>query len=369
MSYQPGRMGIAEGMALVFIILFPRIFLTSPANDVAAVATANWWVTIVSGLPAILIILAWGYILQQTPGDLYSVSEALLGRVVAWIVTIVFIVIFFLNAALLLRQFAENTLLTALPQIEFSFLVGWYALVAALGALLGLEALARGSYLLLPLSIFSLLIVFLLLAPEYDTYNLAPWQGYGLLPSLTHGMQKAGDSIGALVLMIVAPALQNIRTFKWAGIIGIMGSTCIKALSSMVFIMVFGVAAASEKTLPFFELARLVYLSRYLQRIESFFIMLWVIVGLLGIAISLYMGTYLISRLLKLPALQPLIPLSAYIIAQLAMIPPDIATVIRLDAFVGVNFFTTALFTLTPLLLVAAIVKAKKRGGSACPSD
>jgi len=369
MSYQLGRMGIAEGMALVFILLLPRIFLTAPATNAAAVATAGWWMVIVSGFPAILSVIAWVYILQQTPGDFFSVSEELLGRVGAWLVTIVFIIVSFLNAALLLRQFAENTLLTALPQMEFSFIVGWYVFVAALGALLGLEALARGTYLLLPLSVFSLLLVLLLLAPNYDTYNLAPWQGYGLIPSLKYGMQTAGINIGALILVMVAPAMQNVRTFKWASIFGIMGSVLIKAISVMVFTMVFGVATASEKTLPFFDMARLVYLSRYLQRIEALFIILWVIVGLLGIAISLYIGTYLITRLLKLPALEPLIPLSAYIIAQLAMIPPDIATVIRLDGLVINNFFTAGLVAIPLLLLVASIVKAIKKGDASCPSD
>lgn len=369
MSYQPGRMGIAEGLALVFIILLPRIFLTTPANDAAAVATAGWWMIIVSGLLTILTIIAWVYILQQTPGDLFSISEKLLGRIGAWLVSIICIVFFFLNAALLLRQFAENTLLTALPQMEFSFIISWYAFIAALGALLGLEALARGTYLLLPLSVFSLLIVLVLLAPNYDTYNLAPWQGYGLLPSLKHGIQNAGTNFGALILVIVAPAMQNVRTFKWASILGIMGCVLIKALSVLVFIMVFGVAVASEKTLPFFEMARLVYLSRYLQRIEALFIILWVIVGLLGIAISLYLGAYLITRLLKLPALQPIIPLSAYIIAQLAMIPPDIATVIRLDGFVIANVFTVGLVAIPLLLLIASIVKAIKKEGASCSSD
>lgn len=361
MSYQSGRMGIAEGMAIVFIMLFPRIFLTTPANTVHAATTAAWWVIIVAGLPAILAIFAWGYILKQTPGDLFSISEKLLGRAGAWLITIMGIMVSFIDAALMLRQFAENTLLTALPQVEFSFIVGWYAFIAALGAILGLEALARGTYLLLPMSVMGLLLVLLLLVPYYDIYNLTPWRGYGIITSLQTGIQLSGINIGGIILVIVFPAMQNIHTFKWASIFGVLLGTFIKALSFLIFIMVFGVATASEKTLPFFEMARLVYLNRYFQRIEALFIILWVIVGLLGIALSLYMGTFLITRLLKLPALQPLIPLSAYIVAQLSMLPPDIATVIRLDSFIISHFFTLALFINTLLLLIATIVKSKKR--------
>lgn len=361
MSYQPGRMGIAEGMALVFIMLFPRIFLTTPANAVSATATAAWWVVIASGLPILLAIWVWIYILQQTPGDFVSVAEKLLGRAGAWLVTITAIAVSFIDSALMLRQFAENTLLTALPQVEFSFVIGWYAFIAALGAILGLEALARGSYLLLPLSVLGLLLVLLLLAPYYDVYNLAPWRGYGVITSLQNAIHRSGINIGGLILVIVSPAMQNIQTFKWASIFGVMSGLFIKAISILVFIMVFGVTTAGEKTLPFFEMARLVYLNRYLQRIEAVFIILWVIGGLLGIALSLYVGTYLITRLFNLPALQPLIPLSAYIVAQLAMLPPDIATVIRLDNFIVSNFFTLALFGITALLLTATIIKAKKR--------
>ncbi|MBP2635930.1 MAG: spore germination protein (amino acid permease) [Firmicutes bacterium] len=361
MSYQPGRMGIAEGMALVFIMLFPRIFLTTPANAIAAVTTAAWWVVIVSGLPVILAIFAWIYIFRQTPGDLFSVSEKLLGRVGAWLVTVAAIMVFFIDAALVLRQFAENTLLTALPQVEFSFIVGWYTLIAALGALLGLEALARGTYLLFPMSVMGLILVLLLLAPYYDVYNLTPWRGYGLLASLQTGILQSGINISGLILVIVSPAMQNIQTFKWASIFGVTSGLFIKSLTLFIFTMVFGVATASEKTLPFFEMSRLVYINRYFQRIEALFIILWVIGGLLGISLGLYMGTFLITRLLKLPALQPLIPLSAYIVAQMAMVPPDIATVIRLDNYLISHFYTATLFIITLVLLIAAFVKSKKR--------
>lgn len=366
MSYHPGRMGLAEGTALVFIILFPRVFLTAPANMVTIAASAGWWVDILAAIPAIIAVLIIRYVYQYVQGDIVNVAERLFGRMGAWLFSILGIIVFFTNAAILLRQFAENTLLTALPQIEFSFIVGWYAVVVALAAWFGLETLARGTYLLMPMSIFSLLAVLLLLVPYYDIYNLTPWVGKGILPSLKQTVLTAGINTGGLILMVVAPALQNLRTFTWASIFGIVSSVSIKGLSIMVFTMVFGVNGATEKILPFFEMARLVYLSRYVQRIESLFIILWVVVGVLGIAISIYMGTYFITRMLLLPTMRPLIPLSAYLIAQLAMMPPDIATVIRLDSLFVVTVFNAGLYLMPTAMLLAVLWHKRKGRAHSC---
>lgn len=32
MSYRSGKLGVAEGIALVFILVFPRTFLSTPAD-------------------------------------------------------------------------------------------------------------------------------------------------------------------------------------------------------------------------------------------------------------------------------------------------------------------------------------------------
>lgn len=368
MSFQPGRMGLAEGTALVFIILFPRVFLSTPAMMVDAAASAGWWTDILSGVPPIIAVLILRYVLKYVQGDFTSISKQLLGRPGFFLFNLLGIVIFFSNAVILIRQFAENTLLTALPYIEFSFIVGWYALMIALAAWFGLEVLARTTFILIPPSVLGLLAVLLLLIPFYDTYQLSPWVGYGIIPSLKHSFLSAGLNASGLLLIVVAPAMQDIRTFTWASIIGISCSIFLKSLSIMVFTMVFGVNGAPENTLPFYEMARLVYLGRYIQRIESLFILLWVIVGILGIAVSIYIATYLFTRMLNLPTMRPLIPLSCYLIAQLAMVPPDIDTAIRWDYYFVITMFNTGLYVMPIALLFGVFWHKRKRRSESCPA-
>jgi hypothetical protein len=125
--------------------------------------------------------------------------------------------------------------------------------------------------------------------------------------------------------------------------------------------MVFGVSVGREKVLPFFEMARLVYLSRYLQRIEALFIMLWVVAGVLGIAVDVYMGLYLLTRLLHLPSMRPILPIVMIILVELGMMPPDIVTAIELENLVISTYFKIGLYVIPAILLITAWFKNRKK--------
>ena len=365
MIYQPGRMGMADGLALVLLAILPRVFLSAIMQLVEEAATAAWLTVIVAGTATLAALYVLIYVLSRLTGDVVDAAAYLLGRPGAWAVNLWCAVAFFANTVLLLRQFAENTLITALPALSLPGAVGWYVVGAAVVTYYSIENMARAAYLILPFAITGLLAVLALLAPFYHVYNLAPWAGLGWGNVITTGLATAGFDVGALVLIILGPSWQNARTLRGAAVYGVGGGMLLKALAMLVFTMVFGVAVGREKMLPFFEMARLVYINRYLQRIEAFFIVLWVIVGVLGAAVGLYITLYLLARLCRLPALRPLIPLLAVLAGEVALLPPDVASVLRLDTL-AVHLFTWGMYALPPLLLAGLVLK-ERRGRRCSP--
>lgn len=366
MNSETGSMGTAGGISLIIMVTFPFIFLTTPAQIVENGAGLAWLIPLVSAVPALSMILGMTYVLSSYKGDLHTVCRKLLGRVGAWIVTLYYIGLFFLDAILLSRQFAENTLLTALPRSEFSIIIFVYLGIAALICYAGLEGIVRANYIMLPFAIAALVMVLLLLAPEYNVYNLAPWQGTGLGKVIPSALLIAGAQAGVFALVIFAPNFQNLSVIKTAAFFGIGLSSLLKSATVLVFTMVFGVGVAQEKVLPFFEMARLVFLSRYVQRIESLFILLWVIAGVLAIAINLYIGLHLLARLLNLPTMRPLILIVSSILAQTAMLPPDIVTVILLDHAIITTYFNVGVYVIPTVLIIAAWLKKRNKEAMQC---
>ena len=143
-------------------------------------------------------------------------------------------------------------------------------------------------------------------------------------------------------------------------------SVFFRTVMVICYSLTFGSAVGREKVLPFFEMVRLAYASRYLQRLEALFILLWVMAGILAIATAFYMTLYLIARLFRLPSIQPLIVPMAVIVADLAMMPDDITTVILMH-----GQFVNTLYNLGSLLIPCSLIIAallKRRRPGTCPA-
>jgi spore germination protein KB len=359
MSYQPGRMGVAEGIGLTFVVMLPRVFLSSPAVTIATVNNLAWSAPLLNWAAALAMFYLLAAVTARTKGGLYEVSEQLLGRAAAWVLAFFYAVLFLLDATSLLRQFAENTLLTALPAAEFRVIIFWYILFAAVLVYFGIEGLARASYLVMPFIVGGVVAVIMLLIPFYDIYRLLPWQGAGLGSAVQRGLELAGLNLGIMLLFVLAPSFQKPATMKTAAVFGGSISALLRSLVIFFFLIAFGVGEGMEKTLPFYEMSRLVYLSRYVQRIESLFIIIWVITGLLAIAINLFVALYLIARSLELPSIRPLVPVVAMIMVNMAVLPPDLSSVVAADSKL-VLLFSAGVYG-GPLLLVAAAYLKKRR--------
>jgi spore germination protein KB len=352
MSYQGGNMGGAAGIALVFAATIPRMFLTSLASRLVDDAQIAWLGIAINSGAAMVMVGLLLYVLNRTGGDLIDGVRRLLGNAAAWLVGLFYMMMFGGNAILLLREFAENTLLTALPYSEFSLVTIWYAVWVVLFIYFGIEVVGRVAYMVLPFLIAAMLLIVFLLIPFYNTFQLVPWQGNGLELAVYHGLTVAGFNAGAIILAVYAREFQNLRTTVQSLVFGVGGGMIIKVMYVQVYLMVFGVYVGQEKILPFFEMARLVYLNRYLQRIEALVIALWVMVSILAIAISLYTAVYLLARLLDLPSGWPIVPVVGAIVANIAMLPPDIITVIGYEKMY-LYISSTGIYA-TPVILLLA---------------
>lgn len=361
MKYQIGQMGISEGFALAFILTFPSVFLTTPSMSIEKAGNIGWSSGIMGIIIIMISIILLASVFKQYPGDLMAMAEYFLGKIAAKIICLYYIVMFWLFSVFWIREFAENTLLTALPDINFHVAVIWYGLGAAVIIYAGIEAICRATYLLVPFIAAGLIVGLLLLYPYYELNYLFPWQGYGLEELAVQSIALTGAQAGAMILAVLIPSFQNAPMVKTAAVFGLGSSVVLRTLATMAFIMIFGAKIGAEKTLPFYEMSRLVNLSRYIQRIESLFIILWVIVGILAIALSLFAGLYLLARLTDLPTIRPLIPAVTFAIMQFATLPTDIITltVIEMNVYTYYNIIGAALI---PLLIFAAyLIKGRRK--------
>jgi spore germination protein KB len=361
MAYNSGRMGMAEGIALAFIVTFPPVFLAVPASLAQEAGSLAWSIPLLGGLAGGALMFALAYVFDRYPDDLLAVVQKLLGKPTAYVVGLFYFGMLLAFAILWTRQFAENTLLTALPFANFPFIVTYYAVSAGIILYAGIEAICRATYLLLPFAITGLLLVLAGLVPVCMPYYLLPWQGNGLAALEGPVINQIGLSGTLSILAVLAPAFQNARTIRTAIVFGYGGSMVLRSISIAVFTMVFGANVAAEKTLPFYEMARLVYINRYLQRFEALFTLLWVMAGVLAIAITLYGAMYIAAKRFNLPAVKPLLPVFVLIVAHAAMLPTDSQSVLNIEQILYNYVFAPGAVIIPAVLFIAAVLKDRRK--------
>lgn len=363
MEYNIGRMGIAEGIGLAAAVTLPPIFLSMPAAMIHDAGSLAWAVPIVGGVFAVLQFFLLTYVLSKHPGDLLSVIEKLLGKAMAYLIGAFYFFVLLGFSIIWTREFAEYTMLTALPYVEFDLITACFIGSAAVIMYAGIESICRAIYIILPFNVIGVLLLLVMLIPVYRLYYLFPWQGNGLAFLIKPVLTQIGLSSPLFILPLLAKSFQTVRTIEAAIVFGYGMSTVIRSISIAAFIMSFGVAAAIEKTMPFYEMARLIHLNRYLQRFESLFIIIWVITGVFAIALCLYGAMAIGAKLFKLPTINPLIPPMAVVVAQAASLPPDTYSVLTLEATIIPYVFAPGIIGIPMLLFVAATVK---KGDSSC---
>jgi len=361
MSYQSGKMGIAEGIGLVFFVSFVPVFLSIFSITVDKAKGAAWMIPLINGPLVFSTFLGVLYAMKRVPDDLVEVSKQLLGNVGAWLISGFYLWSFWMEAVLLLREFAENTLLTAVPYMEFSYTILFYSVISVILLYLGIEPIARASYILTPFVLLGIVLVVGLVSPRFIGWHLLPWQGPGLASVVTSGIMVSGFNIGIFMIPIIARSFKNINTMRSAVVYGLSLSILSRMTIVLSYTLVFGVMVGREKVLPFFELTRLVYVSRYLQRIESLFILMWVICGIVAITVNLYIVLYILSRLFNLPTIRPIIIPVVLVSIQAAMLPPDLTTIIVFHGKLVTTVYNVGTFAIPGLLFIAALLKRRRR--------
>lgn len=267
----------------------------------------------------------------------------------------------FATACLWIRQYAENTLLVALPAIEFNHIILVYLVSVLVMVYLGIEALSRTCYLLMPLSIGALFVVFAGLTPEMEPLYLFPLLGYGIPSLIDPLLFYTGGSASASILLVLAPSFQNKTAVGQVILFGIGASAIIRSVAFAVYVALFAVNIASEKILPFFDMTRLVYINRYIQRIEALFILLWVAVGILGIAVCLYGALTIIAQLFRLPTFTPLLLPLGIIMITVAALPMDANQTLLLNKILFSRILAPGFVITTLALLLAAKLKKRRK--------
>ncbi|MDT3705149.1 MAG: GerAB/ArcD/ProY family transporter [Thermincola sp.] len=358
-----GNIGPRGLFIILTLMLISKLFLGVPrAIAIEGDSAACLLLLVAAGVavPGIFVLVK---LLQRFPGrNLVEIAEAVWGRAGAVAVSLLVALFFLALATIIVREFAETLLTTVLPSTPISVISFMFILAMLVGAYHGLEVITRTSTLLFPFILAGIFSILMLTVNFLDLNSVFPIFGSGPKAIAIHALGRNSLYMELLFVGLIAANLDDpthVSKTIWKTF---LAATFMFLVVELVYISALRVSSAQVLYVPLFQLAKMIYLGRFIQRIESLYIFIWMFVGGLKLTLLIYGAAISLSWGLKIPIFQPLLfPLTLLAFA-LSFVPPSVAVAVNLDINIFSNYGGLISWGLPFVLLITAWIR-KKGGG------
>jgi spore germination protein KB len=359
MLQDEGHISPFQGTILVFAMITAKLFMHYPTFLVNVSGPAAWQIPLVIMAVSLLLLLPTFALINRFPGHGFArISEEVAGPFLGALLTLMVCAWLFTSLAVGLRNFTETAITTLLPNTPPSVLMTVALLCLVYASYRGLEPLCRAAQVLLPVIAVGVLAVLLFSMPRMEMSRLYPFWGHGITPTLYGGAYFSGLNADAIALLVVGYAFRNARAARRSILWGLVCSGCVATLILLALVSVFGAPDAAHQPFPLFNLARLVYLGRFLQRTEALEVLFWFFSLLIRLAVLFHATVASLTGVLNLPYYRPVTFPVALLAMAVALLPEDVMALLRLTRD-WLDPLGIAMMLLPALLLAVSLMRGK----------
>ncbi|MBU5439000.1 spore germination protein [Tissierella sp. MSJ-40] len=289
---------------VIFLIIAFRIaiaFSYLPAINVPPGNQDSWIVLIVSYLYSTLVCSPLLFLGNRFSNlTLIQYMEKLFGKVVGKIIGLFYTIFFILGAVYFVSILSEIVRITMLAETPYWIITLFMILTCMYVASKGVEVLGRGAEFFVPIIISVIIGLVILGFNKLDFKVLLPIYKDSTFRQINIGaIDIAFKFTDVLILSMIIPNLENKKEINKIFFKSLFYSLSIVILAVVVSQTSLGIEQAKHANFPFFTFTRLIDIYRIIQRIESIYIMVWIISNVGKITGYLFFASLSISQVLN----------------------------------------------------------------------
>lgn len=328
---------------------------------VAATAKQDAWISsIIAALAASLLVLVVLKLYSRFPDqNVIQYSQTILGKWVGLIVGAGFVWFFIHINAVIIREF--GTFLAAiLPETPPAVFMSLILLLSAYYVRNGLEVCCRIAEFYFPLFMVQVLLIVILVAKEIRWEFFKPILGNGIGPVVVSTLPPIMWFGEVITMTMILPYLNDKSQANKSLFLGLAIAGITFFLASFFTIGVFGGNFTSNLNFPVFELARIISIAQFLERVDAIVMGFWVAGGVIKITTFNYCAVLGTAQLFNLKEYKPLILPLAVIQVVLAITGWDNVT--QLKHFIIYTIAPYSLILFEGGIPIMLLIIAKIRG-------
>lgn len=356
-----GKIGTMEAISITTIFLVTKAFYINPGTVIKLMSTAGWYATEISVLGSVFLFMLVYLLMKRFPGnDLVSIFDIVVGKFFGKIFALIFSGFFVYYSGINIREFVEMIKAYILPYTPPSSIIFLFMGIVVAYAYAGLEGIARMGYISFIFILTGIAIILVLPFPYYDIDNLFPMGGYGLKASIQYGLLRSSAYSEVIILAFIINSIHGVKNFRKVGLISLLLSGII--IGSIIFcsLLAFEYPQGSENLSALFQLSRIVYFSRFFQRIETVFIFIWVMASVISVSITFYMAVSIFCKTFKITKHRPYLLPFAFFTFLVTLLPENISEIVAKHTNFLRSYSMLIVYFIPILVLLIAYIRRKK---------
>ena len=290
------KIGKIEAICAICIIMVNRIILNLPYSIVKNTGVGSPLNLIYLGFLGLLFILIINKLFEKFPNsDIIDLSEYLGGKSLKLIVSIIFILFFFLTLFMTLADFSNLLQIIYFNNSPAIFVLIFFILAMLISNLIGFRAIIKTICLIVPFTIISIIVAFFSVSDEFSLFKLTPILGDGAYSIFVNGLSNFFAFSIINFFFFFKPLLKNSYDFPKVTIYSFIISWSLLFLTIISLLFVFPMTNDGSNINYLYLLARKITLGDFLQKVDALFILLWI----LSIFSYLSVTTFIINSILK----------------------------------------------------------------------
>lgn len=354
------KIGTIEAISLVLTIVVNHIILNLPKSIISSTASAAPLNIIFIGIIAFFISYLVYRLLKNFPNlDILDISKFLGGKWLKNLIGVLFLLYFVCISSIILRTFCEALKIIYLQKVSISFIILLFIIAIIIINKLGFKSMIRANLLIMPIILFSIFFIFIANIKNFTFQHIFPILGYGIVPTFLSGISNLFAFGGIAYLYFLPPSIDS-KNLKKISIISILTSVIFLFLSITSLLFMFPFIGNTESIMPLYMAVRYIEFSRFFQRLDAVFLLLWImsIIGYLSIVVSF--SIYIFQKITNVQDSKPLVYCFSGIIFIISLIPKDMVQVRFLENEVYKYLVLGLVFVISIILLILANIKYKR---------
>ncbi|MGZ4111776.1 MAG: GerAB/ArcD/ProY family transporter [Tumebacillaceae bacterium] len=356
------RISSSELLSLMVVFMIGTALLFPKGG----ITDHNSWISVSFAVVAgILLTTLYAAISDAMPGlTIIEIGEELLGAWFGKLIGILYLWYSFHIGTIVLKNL-EELISTVLLQQTPTFVIDASIMVLVVwGVYAGIEVVARCALIILGIIVLLVVSSFLLLLHDMEAGNLLPLIGDGWSNMLRAATTITSFPYGESVLfLMVFPCLNQAKetkkTVRWAAII----TGILLLIDELRNVLIFG-DLITNIHFPSFTAIAFISIADFLERIESFGLLIWVFGCFIKICICLFVSTRCLSQIVGTQHFRDtrvyIVPVGLLVLEMAQFIYRSAAEMAHFSAHVWTWYSLPFQLVLPLLLLITLKLKRKK---------